>query len=59
MKPRREGAYIVRAAESRSARVETRNPPVGYVRPTPTDDDRAVARWLIAMKTVLGVHTER
>lgn len=48
MRVRSEGAYIIRAAESRPSRVPAKAPPPGWSPPVPTARDRAVARALLA-----------
>ena len=46
-KPRLEGAYIVKAAESYPSRPEPKLPPPGYAAPEPTAEDRALARAVL------------
>jgi hypothetical protein len=49
VKARMAGAYIVKAAESRPARVASRVPPHGY-RNVPTEVDRALVAALLGVK---------
>lgn len=51
MKLRGQGAYIVKAAESYSQRVEAKAPPEGWLPPVPTEHDRALARAVLRAKT--------
>ena len=43
------GAYIIKAAESRPARVPSKVPPANW-RNEPTEQDRAIARALLRIK---------
>jgi len=47
------GCYVIKAAESRPARVTPRSPrtpPAGYTPPVPSDEDRALVAALLAYK---------
>lgn len=50
---RTKGAYIIRAIEGRPQRVQP-GPPGSYVPSVPTDEDRRLARALLAVKRRLA-----
>ena len=51
VKIRLRGAYIIKAAESFSQRIEAKAPPAGWQPPAPSARDRALARAVLRAKT--------
>lgn len=49
-KIRTEGAYIVKAAETRSQAPPAKTPPPGWEPPKPTEDDRRLVAALLRLR---------